>query len=251
LTEYLTVSRNGVDQFTYTTDGSYPNGDVGIDAYTPAFTFAAWEGGDTAGGTSRHYRLYAHQRVGWDQRRDQRYELHEPRVAFNGVSASFTVTSDTAIEATVPEGATTGPLSVDHARGTPTTSTKQLHGAGDSDRNECGHWQRHSSPQIPSAQLRRHLLGLLRIRYGGDADGNAANGVDLHRLERMRCGFWRDLYREHERAEIGHHHLYPADVHLSVSKASLLIGDGTVTSSSNPDSPDQIDCGPTCSASYG
>jgi len=38
---------------------------------------------------------------------------------------------------------------------------------------------------------------------------------------------------------------------LSVSKASLLIGDGTVTSSSNPASPDQIDCGPTCSASYG
>ncbi len=38
---------------------------------------------------------------------------------------------------------------------------------------------------------------------------------------------------------------------LSVSKASLLIGVGTVTSSSNPASPDQIDCGPTCSASYG
>src|SRR5260370_9277988 len=47
----LTVSRNGVAQFTYTTDGSYPAGDVGIEAYTPAFTFSAWEGGDTAGGS--------------------------------------------------------------------------------------------------------------------------------------------------------------------------------------------------------
>src|SRR6266478_4465870 len=42
----LTASRNGVAQFTYTTDGSYPAGDVGIHAYTTAFTFSAWEGGD-------------------------------------------------------------------------------------------------------------------------------------------------------------------------------------------------------------
>jgi Fibronectin type III domain len=41
----LEVFRNGVSQFTYTTDGSYPAGDVGIEALTPAFTFAAWEGG--------------------------------------------------------------------------------------------------------------------------------------------------------------------------------------------------------------
>src|SRR5437870_13620239 len=47
----LEVFRNGVSQFTYTTDGSYPAGDVGIEAYTQAFTFSAWEGGDTAGGT--------------------------------------------------------------------------------------------------------------------------------------------------------------------------------------------------------
>jgi chitodextrinase len=45
----LTVSRNGLSQFTYTTDGSYPAGDVGIESLTSAFTFKAWEGGDTAG----------------------------------------------------------------------------------------------------------------------------------------------------------------------------------------------------------
>lgn len=44
----LTVSKNGVSQFTYTTDGSYPSGDVGIEAYTAAFGFAGWEGGASA-----------------------------------------------------------------------------------------------------------------------------------------------------------------------------------------------------------
>jgi hypothetical protein len=41
----LQVFRNGVSQFTFTTDGSYAAGDVGIEAYTPGFTFAGWEGG--------------------------------------------------------------------------------------------------------------------------------------------------------------------------------------------------------------
>ncbi|HEY3263215.1 MAG TPA: fibronectin type III domain-containing protein [Pseudonocardiaceae bacterium] len=41
----LTVSRNGVSQFSYTTDGSYATGDVGIEGYD-GFAFSAWEGGD-------------------------------------------------------------------------------------------------------------------------------------------------------------------------------------------------------------
>jgi len=41
----LEVFRNGVSQFTYTTDGAYPAGDVGIEAMTQAFAFEAWEGG--------------------------------------------------------------------------------------------------------------------------------------------------------------------------------------------------------------
>jgi hypothetical protein len=37
---------------------------------------------------------------------------------------------------------------------------------------------------------------------------------------------------------------------LTVSKAGLVLGDGTVTSSSSPPSLNQINCGSTCSASY-
>jgi len=44
----LEVFRNGVSQFTYTTDGSYPAGDVGIEALGPGFTFMGWEGGEIA-----------------------------------------------------------------------------------------------------------------------------------------------------------------------------------------------------------
>src|SRR5882672_4869208 len=116
----LTASRNGVAQLTCPTDGSYPAGDVGIHAYTTAFTFSAWEGGDTAGAsTSPTITSFAPTSgsVGTS-------------VTINGTSASFTVSSATAIQATVPAGATTGTLSVTTPGGTATSSSAFTVGSG-------------------------------------------------------------------------------------------------------------------------
>ena len=121
----LEVSKNGVSQFTYTTDGSYPSGDVGMEAYTQAFTFSGWEGGSTAGGTTVGVSSFnpASGPVGTAVTINGTAFTGATAVAFNGVAASFTITSDTAIQATVPPGATTGPITVTAPAGSATSAT--------------------------------------------------------------------------------------------------------------------------------
>jgi hypothetical protein len=115
----LTASRNGAFQFSYTTDGSYPTGDVGIHALTSAFTFMGWEGGDTAGGAPAIASFApASGPVGTSVLISGTNFTGTTAVTFNSVSASFMVGSDTTMQATVPAGATTGPLSVTTPRGT-------------------------------------------------------------------------------------------------------------------------------------
>ena len=119
----LEVFRNGVSQFTFTTDGSYPTGDVGIEALTPAFTFVAWEGGDPSGGppTIASFTPTSGP-VGTSVTISGTNFTGATAVTFNGVSAALTATSATAIQATVPAGATTGPLSVTTSGGTATST---------------------------------------------------------------------------------------------------------------------------------
>src|SRR6266404_1488747 len=117
----LQVFRNGVSQFTFTTDGSYPTGDVGMEALTPAFTFTGWEGGDLNGPanppTIAGFSPTSGP-VGTSVAVSGTNFTGATGVTFNGVSASFSLTSDTAIQATVPAGATTGPVSVTTPGGT-------------------------------------------------------------------------------------------------------------------------------------
>ncbi len=86
----LEVFQNGISQFTYTTDGSYPTGDVGIQAYSAKFSFDAWEGGELTsppatpptirrlhgdGGSADDHELCADEWAGRDERSDQRHRL--------------------------------------------------------------------------------------------------------------------------------------------------------------------------------
>jgi len=248
----LTASRNGVDQFTYTTDGSYPDGDVGIDAYTSAFTFAAWEGGDTAGGTSATITGFtpASGPAGTSVEISGTNFTGATAVAFNGVSASFTVTSDTTIEATVPEGATTGPVSVTTPGGTPTsannftvqetlTATNAGTGSGtitaDSGPINCG-----------ATCSAFYEYGTVVTLTATPATGSTYTGwIGCDAVSGATC----TVSMNSPRLVIATFTLQTFT--LSVRKARLLAGDGTVTSSSDPASPDQIGCGGTCSASFG
>lgn len=120
----LEVFQNGTLQFTYTTDGSYPAGDVGMDAYTPAFTFSGWEGGDIAAGVTPTITNFtpATGPAGTTVTISGTGFTGATAVTFNGAGASFTISSDTAIQATVPSGATTGPISVTAPAGTATSA---------------------------------------------------------------------------------------------------------------------------------
>jgi hypothetical protein len=251
------VFQNGVSQFTFTTDGSYATGDIGIEAYTPNFTFTGWEGGDTAGGTAPAVTSFtpASGPVGAGVTISGTNFPGATAVTFNTVSASFTVTSATTIQATVPAGATTGPLSVTSPGGTTTsansftvmvTLTVTKVGTG------SGTVTSSSSPASPtqincgatcSASYDYATVVTLTATpatgstYTGWSGCGTVSGttctVTMNAASSVTANFTLQTFT------------------LTVNKASILgIGDGTVTSISSPASPTQINCGATCSASY-
>src|SRR5437870_12550503 len=118
----LEVFRNGVSQFTYVTDGSYPTGDVGIETLSSAFTLSGWAGGETTSTPPAPPTISdftpASGPVGTSVQINGTNFSGASAVTFGSKSATYAVSSPTLIQATVPSGATTGPISVTTDGGT-------------------------------------------------------------------------------------------------------------------------------------
>jgi len=173
-------------------------------------------------------------------------------VTFNGVSASFTVTSATAIQATVPAGASAGPLSVATRGGTATSTsnftvtvkvTLNAAKAG----NGSGTLTSSSSPASPtqincgatcSASYDSGAIVTLTATPATGSNFSSWSGCDA--VSGATCKVTMNAARSVTAA-------------FTLQKFTLTVqktGNGTVTSSSRPITPNQISCGPNCSLPY-
>jgi IPT/TIG domain len=120
-------------------------------------------------------------------------------VRFNGVSAAFTVQNATRINATVPSGATTGPISVTTPSGTATSATTfTVTTVTTHDRTI-------------TLDLRRHLVARGVVTVNDDF-GACASTVPV-KIQRLRNGTWQTIdttqtdaagtYRERIRDRVG------------------------------------------------
>ena len=101
-------------------------------------------------------------------------------VKFNGVSATFSVTNSTHIRATVPAGATTGPISVTNPTGTATSATNFT---------VTGTSVTHD--RTITLGLRRHLVATGSVTVG-DGFMACASNVPV-KIQRLRDGTWRTI----------------------------------------------------------
>ena len=164
-------------------------------------------------------------------------------VTFNGVSANFTVTSATTIQATVPTGATTGPLSVTTPGGTATstnnftvtvtlTVTTVGPGSGTVTSSDggitCGATcsAAYNSGTVVTLTATPASGSTFAFWSGCNAVSGTTCSVTMSTARAVTASFSRQTFT------------------LSVTNTGLL-SSGTVTSSDG-----RINCGATCSAAY-
>jgi len=179
-------------------------------------------------------------------------------VAFNGVSAGFTVVSDAQIQTTVPAGATSGPISVTTPLGTGTSRanfwvtarllvTKAGNGAGgvtstSSPRNPNVTFSEINCDNICALDYAVGTVVTLKATPAAGSNFNGWNGCDSvsGTICTVTMNDARTVTANFTQAFL-----------LTVNKATFLgIGSGTVTSTSSPDNPGQIDCGSNCSVLF-
>jgi LmbE family N-acetylglucosaminyl deacetylase len=171
-------------------------------------------------------------------------------VAINGLNASFTVNSDTTIGATVPAGARTGAVTVTTPTGTatsasaftvrvPLSASKAGNGAGTVTDNasqiNCGATCSaiYDSGTAVTLTATPAISSDFTSWSGCDSvSGNTCTVTTMSAARSVTATF--TLKR------------FP----VSVTKTNVLTGSGTVTATSNPSSPNQINCGSNCSVLY-
>jgi hypothetical protein len=180
-------------------------------------------------------------------------------LTFSGVSASFTVVSDAQIDATVPAGATTGPISVTTPLGTDTsrsTFTVFAYFLVTLSGNGKGNVYSKSTPFNPLVTV--YEIGCSPYCTNNDALGTVvtltatpATGSDFtgwtgcDTVSGATCTVTVNGNRTVDASFTLQR--FP----LTVQKTSTAgVGNGTVTSTSNPASPNQIDCGASCSVLF-
>jgi hypothetical protein len=166
------------------------------------------------------------------------------------------VTSDSAIQATVPAGARTGPVSVTTSAGTAASKNNFIVWAMLSARKAgTGSGVVYSTSDRPAVSPSQIGCGNICDGYyelgtvvtltatpdtgsnftrwdGCDTVSGATCTVTVNAARSVTATFSQQMFT------------------LNVNKTGLLLGSGTVTSTSSPSSANQINCGSTCSASY-
>src|SRR5207247_977091 len=239
----LEVFQNGVSQFTYTTDGSYPTGDVGIQAYSKAFTFTAWEGGEMTSPpppTPPTITDFAPTSapVGSIVQINGTDLDGASSVTFNGTNASFSVTSATAIQATVPSGATSGPIGVTTPGGTANSTGNFLVTPTITDFGPA------SGPVGTSVQINGTSFdGASTVKFNAVSANFTVTSSTTIQATVPTAATTGTISVTTPGGTATSASSFTVMVRLSVTKTSTLgVGQGTVASTSGPDSANQIDC---------